>query len=645
MKIIKFLKKILILYLVSAMVFAENTILLNFEDADIKSIIELISKETNKNFLLDPRVRRQNITLIAEKPVSRDEAYSIFVSILRVYGYGVIESDNITKIVPISEVKQNETDVKNIEEYILKGDDISTAIISLKNIKAEKIAGILRPMIPSFGQVIAHGNSNSLIVLAPKSSLNKIIKVIKALEKSISNDIQIIQLQNSNAADIVAIMIKVEKKAIAKTNGLQIINDKNSNQIVLSGGTKEDRDRTEYNIKKLDSYRSDSGKTQVIYLNYAKAKELVATLKDIVKIYNTKNNKNKNVTDIAITADENTNSIIIQAPVSSMQEIKKTIAKLDIRKAQVLVQAIIVEISDNIAAEIGVRWLLNTSNAIGLIDFTGSANLINLIAGNNGLPNPSAIGSGSSVVFGNSLSNNRGWGALLKALRSNSEVNILSTPSVVALDNENAKIIVGQEIPFITGQSTQNSGNPFTTIQRKEVGLKLDITPQVNADNSIQLKIEQEVSSLQTAARLATGASDIITSKRSISTTVIIDNNEILILGGLTTRQTEEGEENIPIISSIPIIGNLFKNRRNQIDKRTLMIFVKADIIRDKKSSSALSRKKYSQIYQESKNRNQLSLISGDTSLNLLHIKELLAKEIKKITQEEEQIRKEDAGQ
>ncbi len=638
MKIIKFLNKVLTIYLISAMVFAQNTILLNFENADIKSIVELMSKETKRNFLLDPRVRRQNITLIAEKPVTKDEAYSIFISILRVYGYGVIESDNITKIVPISEIRQNETDVKDISEYKLKGDDISTAIISLKNIKAEQIAGILRPMIPSFGQVIAHGNSNSLIVLAPKSSLNKIVKIIKALEKKISNDIQLVQLKNSNTTDIVAIMTKIEKKAIAKTNGLLIVEDKNSNQIVLSGGTKEDRDRTETNIKKLDKSRRDSGKTQVIYLNYAKAKELATTLKDVVKTSD-KNSKNK---EVIITADENTNSIIVQAPISAMQEIKKTIAKLDIRKAQVLVQAIIVEIADNIAAEIGIRWLLNTNNAIGLIDFTGSANLINLIAGNGGSPNPAAIGSGSSIVVGDSLDNNKGWGALLKALRSNSEVNILSTPSVVALDNENAKIIVGQEIPFITGQSTQNSGNPFTTIQRKEVGLKLDITPQVNAGNTIQLKIEQEVSSLQTAARLATGASDIITSKRSISTSVIIDDNEILILGGLTTKQTEEGEENIPVLSSLPLIGNLFKSRRNQVDKRTLMIFVKADIIRNKKSSSLLSNKKYSQIYKKTQNRGPLSLISGDTSLDLSNIKKVLAQEVEKINKEYEKIITED---
>lgn len=621
MNIQLFLKRFLILYLINSMVMANTGVILNFEGASIKSITEIIAKETNKNFLLDPRIRDQKITLISEKPVSKEDAYSLFISILKAYGYGLIESDNLIKIIPINEVKQNETTIINVNKSQLKGDIMATAIISLKNIKAEQMTSIIRPMVPNFGQVIAHGDSNSVIILAPKSVLNKVKKIITELENRITHSIQIVSLKNSVSTEIVSIITRIEKKAIAKTNGLLIIEDKTSNQIILSGGTKEDRYRAISNIKKLDKSKKNTGNTQVIYLNYAKAKGLVAILKDLTKKANAQS-KNK----LSITADENTNSIIIQAPTSLMQEIKSTIKKLDIRKSQVLVQAIIIEISDNKAAELGVRWILNTEKSVGLIDFTGAGNLINLIAGNAGQPNPGALGTGSSIVVGNRFGDSsHGWGALLKALRSNSEVNILSTPSVVALDNEDASIIVGQEIPFITGQSTQNNGNPFTTIQRKEVGLKLNITPQINAGNAIQLKIEQEVSNLQASARIATGASDIITSKRNISTSVIINDNEILILGGLTTNQTEESVESVPVLSDIPLIGKLFTSSRNQLDKRTLMIFIKANIIRNSENDNSISNEKYSEIYEKSKQRKALSLISDDkNSMDLSIIKDYL---------------------
>ena len=598
----------------------DDTILLNFEKADLRTVIEVISKETQKNFLLDPRVRKQSITLIAEKPVNRSDAYDVFLSILRIYGYGAIESGDIVKIVPLSEARQNEVQLF-AQDQALKGDNLATIIIPLEDSKAEQMAGIIRPMIPSFGQVIAHGDSNSLIILAPLGIIKKVQDIINELEAKIKRTIKIVPLRYSQAGDIIEILTKLEKKAIAKTNGLLLVADKRSNQVIISGGTAKDKKRVVENIAQLDIAKKNLGNTQVIYLNYAKAKDLAALLKAIVTD-SAKGAKGAPI-NIKITADENTNSLVIYAPSGPMQEIKNTITKLDIRKAQVLVQAIIVEISDNNAAQLGVRWGVNTNSAVGLIDFTGAGSLINLLAGNAGSSNPAALGAGSSLALG-SFGNSKGWGLLLKALRSDSGVNILSTPSVVTLDNEEASIVVGQEIPFITGQSTQNSGNPFTTIQRKEVGLKLAVTPRINQGDAIQLKIDQEVSSLQSSARVATGASDIITAKRTINTTVIIDNNEILVLGGLTTQQTEQSAETIPGLSDVPFIGGLFKSEQNQSEKRTLMVFIKTNIIKSKQENRDIVHEKYTALYKTAANRKALALINKNNQLKLPTVNEFL---------------------
>ncbi len=608
-----------------------DQILLNFENVDLRAVIELISKETKTNFLLDPRVRKQNITLITQNPMSRKDAYDVFLSILRLYGYGVIEAKDFVKIIPLSEVRQNEVGLLE-QGKNLSGDKMATLIIALEKTKAEQMAGIIRPMIPSFGQVIAHGDSNSLIVLAPLGVLNKVNSIIDELESKVEQTIQIVPLKYATAADIIAILIKLEKQAIAKTNGLILIEDKRSNQIIISKGTQKDRNRVADYIAQLDIASKNSGDTQVIYLNYANAKDLAVLLKEVVA--NNKGDAKTKITQkVNITADENTNSLVVYAPSSVMREIKNTITQLDIRKAQVLVQAIIVEISDNNAAQLGVRWGVNTNSAVGLIDFTGAGSLVNLIAGNAGSANPAALGAGSSVALGNFNASGRGWGALIKALRSDSGVNILSTPSVITLDNEEASIVVGQEVPFVTGQSTQNSGNPFTTIQRKEIGLKLKVTPQINQGDAMQLKIFQEVSSLQSSARVATGASDIITAKRSIDTSVIIRDKEVLVLGGLTTQQTEQSAESIPGLSDLPFIGGLFASKQNQSEKRTLMVFIKTDIIRDSIDSQNIMREKYTRLYEEANHNNRrLGLIDKNNSLELPLIEDLLPDPIKRKT-------------
>lgn len=594
----------------------EGSILLNFQQADLHSIIEVISKETGKNFLLDPRIRKQKITLIAEQAVSPEDAYGVFLSILRIYGYGVVELDQLVKIIPINELKQNEIQLDKIGA---KSDDFISTIITLKKNKAEKMASIIRPMMPNFSQAIAHGDSNSLIVLGPAGVVNKIKKVIKQLESRIQKSLDIVSLKYSSANELVAIMLKLEAKAIAKTNGLIMIANKSSNQIIISGGVIEDRTRAISYINQLDVAKRNTGDTQVIYLNYAKAKDLAAILKEIIT--KTKNGNKK----ISITADKNTNSLVVYAPNGLMQEIKSTIAQLDIRKAQVLVQAIIVEISDSDIASLGVRWGANTDKAVGLIDFSGVGSLAGVggaIASGNALAGVAALGAGSSLALGNFSENGRGWGALLKALRGSANVNILSTPLVITLDNEEAELFVGQNVPVLKGQTLQNSGNPFTNYDRQDVGITLKVIPQINQGDAMQLKISQEVKNVQSSSSGVIGASSF--NERRIKTSVIINDKEILVLGGLTQQQTESSVEKISGLGDIPLIGGLFKSRNSNTEKRTLMVFIKTDIIRDFKTSQSISAEKYSALYKQTKNRKSLSLIDKNNQIVLPSISETM---------------------
>ncbi len=606
----KIISPILLLLISSIAIAEEKSVILNFQNADLHTIIEVIAKETEKNFLIDPRVRKQKITLIAESAVNPEDAYSMFLSILRIYGYGAIESDNLVKILPSNDIKQSEL---KLSKKINNGkgiDDVISVVIPLEKSKAEQMAGIIRPLIPSFGQIIAHGDSNSLLILAPVGVINKVKDIIDSLEGRIERALHIEPLKHSTAAEIVAIVNKLEKKAIAKTNGLLIIEDKSSNQIIISGGTISDRKRAISYIRQLDNAKKNKGDTQVIYLNYAKAKDLVGVLKDLIG----KTEKDKKGTKISITADENTNSLLVFAPGKTMQKIKNAIVQLDIRKAQVLVQAIIVEVSDNNLAELGVRWAANTGAAVGLIDFSGAGSLINLLGAGDGNLNPGALGSGSSLAIGN-FSGNSGWGALLKALRANADTNILSTPSVVTLDNEEAELFVGQEVPVLTGQTLRDDGNPFTSYERKQVGLTLKVTPQINRGDAMQLDIEQKVENVQTSSGGVIGASFF--NERKIDTSVIISDKEILVLGGLTTQQTENNTEKVSGLGDIPFIGGLFKSRRNSAEKRTLMVFIKTNIIRNFRDSHEISSEKYSALYEKINSRPPLELIDKDNFIVL----------------------------
>lgn len=613
----------------------EAPILLNFQNADLHTIIEVIAKETKKNFLLDPRVRKQKITLIAETPVSREDAYSMFLSILRIYGYGTIESGNVVKILPLNEVRQNEvqfntggtksgndkkgtsaTDSTDKTSTIINSpnDDFIALVVPLYKTKAEQMASIVRSMMPSFGQVIAHGNSNSLILLAPAGVMKKVKDVIKILEDKIEKVLNIVPLKYSTAANVVAIMIKLEAKAIAKTNGLLIIEDKQSNQIVISGGTKEDRVRAIASISQLDVAKKNTGTTQVIYLNYAKSKELAAILKELVTA--TDKNKKKDQ-GVSITADENTNSLVIHAPITMMQEIKNAIVQLDIRKAQVLIQAIIVEISDSDVANLGVRWGLNTKHGVGFIDFSGAGSLASIFTLTDNklrVSDTPAFGGGGNIGVGQiNKGNNRGWFAFLNLLKSDSEVNILSTPSVVTLDNEEATLFVGEEVSILTrrGEGT-TAGTTFTNFERKKVGLTLKVIPQINQGDAMQLKIEQKVENVQPGE---SGLQDF--TERNIKTSVVIADKEVLVLGGLTRQQIDNTSDKILGLSDIPILGKLFQSRRDSSNKRTLMLFIKTDIIRDFKTSQAISLEKYSNLYKETDDRKSLKLIDKNNTIIL----------------------------
>jgi len=380
---------------------------------------------------------------------------------------------------------------------------------------------------------------------------------------------------------------------------VRLASDERTNSILLSG-ERTVRARMRVIIEQLDTKQESDGNTQVIYLKYANALELVKVLTGVSDTLDDpkKTAKAAAKTSISIQADEATNALIITAPPGHFRSLQRVIRKLDIRRAQVLVEAIIAEISVDKAKELGVQWIFDGTPAgkgpVGIIDFGGGSPIgaVAATVAAGGIP---SIPSGTTLALGQFNDNTINFAALLRALDSDSASNILSTPSIMTLDNEEAEIIIGKNVPFVTGQyaSTGSTGgvNPFQTIQRKDVGLTLRVTPQINEGNAVQLKIEQEVSSLNKTA--SSGTSDIVTNKRVIKTTVMVDDSQTIVLGGLLDETLDQVHQKVPILGDIPIIGALFRSTQTVKVKRNLMIFLKPSIVRDATTQTLLTSEKY----------------------------------------------------
>jgi len=585
----------------------EPTITPNYKDADIKQIIEAVGAVTGKNFIIDPRVSAK-VTMLSSSPMSPDAFYEAFLSILEVHGYVTITTGDVIKVLPSASARQypglTSTDGAG-------ADDIVTQVIKVQNINAAQLVPILRPLIPQYGHLAAHPGSNMLIISDRAHNVQRIMSIIRRIDLSNDDDIEIVPLEHASATDIVRVLTALMQSP--RSDGapvtINLVADARTNSVLI-GGDKSERLRLRTLIAHLDTPLEHGGDTQVRYLRYADSEDLATKLQQHFSNRKTATAAGAPTggidSDVTVWADPQNNAIVISAPPKKMRELMLIVDKLDIRRAQVLVEAMIVEVTSDKISELGVTWAITDpsgNSPIGVTNFPGFGAGVAQIAGalgSGGAPADagSLLGEGGTIGVGRISDTGVSFAAILRALQANADTNIISTPTLVTLDNEEASINVGQEVPFVTG-SFSNTGsvggaiNPFQTIQREQVGVKLVITPQINEGDSLLLKISQEISSIAAAAE---GAVDLITNQRIIETTVIVEDGGILVLGGLIEDVLRESEQRVPILGSIPFIGALFRVRTTDKVKTNLMIFIRPTILRNKVQTALVTNAKYNYI-------------------------------------------------
>ncbi|MCZ0953607.1 MAG: type II secretion system secretin GspD [Rhodospirillaceae bacterium] len=587
----------------------------NYREADLRQVVEAVGEVTGRNFLVDPRVTGQ-VTFLSYSPMSAEAFYEAFLATLQIHGFIAVESEDVVRIVPDATARVH----PGLAEET-GGDRIVTQVVQLANVGAAQLVPILRPLIPQYGHLAAHPGSNTLIIVDRGSNVGRMLNIIGRMDQSTDEEIEVIRLENASASEVVTMLGALEQGAV--TEGIppmQIAADDRTNSILLSGPT-DRRLRYRALIAHLDTPSGEAGNTQVRYLNYASAEDLAQNLQ--AQFGSAASAEGAPPESINIWADAGTNSLIINAPARIMQDMNAVIDRLDIRRAQVQVDAIIVELSERRANELGVNWILQGSqeNApVGGTNFS-SANapgILQLASAAAGASGSGATGlsldpQGLLAAVGRIADSGSSWAALLSALASDTATNIVATPTLVTLDNEEATISVGSEVPFLTGQYGSTAGtvgtlNPFQTISRNPVGTTLTITPQINEGSGVKLVIVQETSSISPAVE---GAVDLVTDQRSITTSVFVDDGNILVLGGLIDDQLREVERRVPVLGRIPGLGALFRSQTTELDKTNLMVFIRPTILRDSAQAAFQTDAKYRYI-------RDLQLQQGEQSVQLM---------------------------
>jgi general secretion pathway protein D len=591
----------LLLFVVASLPVAQaEQITLNLNNADIEALIKTVSEHTGKNFVIDPRVKGK-VTVISAHPMDRDEFYQVFLSILEVHGFSTIPSGDLIKIVP--DVKAKQSGIPTVSGLNqLPGDQVVTRIIQVKNVTATQLVPILRPLIPQEGHLAAYPNTNVLIISDRRQNVDRLLKIIERIDQVSDSSIEVVTLQHASAAEVVRILNGLQDPAAkgAGANSVKLVADERTNSVLISGDPTS-RLRSKVLIQHLDTPFDNAGNAQVIYLKYANSKDLVSVLTGVSESMDKSKQAGgkaagKPDIPINIQADEASNALIITAPPDQYRSLEAIIRKLDIRRAQVLVEAIIAEVSYDKVKKLGVQWIVD-----GTPDGSGPVGVINLgspsitsIASAIKSSSAVSLGSGTLIGGGNFDSSSVNFAALIQALESDTSSNILSTPSLMTLDNQEAEIVIGQNVPFVTGSYTSTGGtsssvNPFQTVQREDVGLSLKVKPQINEGNAIKLEIEQEVSSIDDSA----SASDIVTKKRTIKTVVMVEDGNTIVLGGLIDENLRQTEEKVPILGSIPLLGALFRANSTTKEKQSLMVFLRPVILRDAATSTQIASSKY----------------------------------------------------
>jgi general secretion pathway protein D len=604
---------------------SQGSITPNYKDADLGQIIEAVSAVTGKNFIVDPRVRAQ-VTMLSSTPMSPQAFYEAFLSILQVHGFVAVPSGDVVKIVPDANARQ--LPANDLPSRVSStSDEIVTQVIAVKNVSAAQLVPILRPLIPQYGHLAAYPASNMLIISDRASNVSRMVRIIQRIDQTGDENIDVIPMQHASAAEVVRIVNSLYTTGGAEGGGVptvKMVADERTNSVLVSGESSQ-RLRLKTLITHLDTPLEAGGDTQVRYLRYADAEKISQKLREQITgitaaaapsggapgaagapvMVGGGGAADKGIT---IWAEPQTNALVVTAPPKVMRSIMSIVDRLDIRRAQVLVEAILVELSAEDSADLGINWLLGDRDAEGNIlpaaGFVRPVDGVGIGEILQGVLNPDSIQSlpsGLTLGVGQIVSSGFSWAALIRAIGGAGNTNIIATPSIVTLDNEEAEIKIAKEVPFVTGQYVTTGGgdgqfgNPFQTVQREEVGNILKITPQINEGDAVVLKISQEASNIAASAEQVS-QTDLITNKRTISTNVLVEDGGLIVLGGLISDEVREAQSQVPFLGSIPILGELFKTRSVDKVKTNLMVFIRPRILRDGVDAAIETNAKYNYI-------------------------------------------------
>jgi len=620
----------------------------SFKDTEIVEFVTIVGKNLKKTMIVDPNVRGK-VNVRSYDLLSEEQYYQFFLNVLDVYGFSAIEMDNnIIKIIRNKDAKTSSIPVIGSDGNIA-GDEMVTRIVEVKNVTVRELVPLLRQLSDQAGggNVTNYDPANVIMLTGTAATVNRLVKIIERVDRAGDQAVEIIKLQYASAGEMVRIIEAMNKTTGGKAGEAaflipKLVADDRSNSVIVSGESQA-RERVIHLIKRLDSELETSGNTRVYYLKYSKAQDLVKVLQGVSKtIASEENSSNKRTgtksgTDTSIEAHESTNTLVITGQPDMMRSLEGVIRQLDVPRAQVHIEAIIVEVFETDGVQLGVQWY---SEQGGFTQFNNGTTPISSVAAagvaartTDGTPGSTVVSDNGTTTInpdGNDVEGDytllaqvlgtvsggmfgimkNDWGAIVQAVSNDTDSNILATPSITTLDNEEAYFLVGAEVPIITGSQTgSNNANPFQTVERQEVGIKLLVKPQINEGNSVQLTIEQEVSSVSGA----TGV-DISINKREIKTTVMIESGQTVILGGLIDEDVQESVQKVPLLGDIPIIGHLFKSTASSTRKRNLMVFLRPTIITNANMMANMAKDKYNFIRADQlrKQEEGLSLMSDD---------------------------------
>ncbi len=568
---------------------ADDSWKINLKNADIREFVTQVSAITGKSFIIDPRVKG-DVTVISNVNMDEASVYQLFLSVLQVHGFAAVSAGSAIKIVQTVLAKQS----SNPDDFVddLDSQELVTRVITVTNAPSAEMVKVLRPLIPQYGHIAALSEPNVLIISDHAANINRLVEIINRVDIADSLEVAIINLKEAWVEDIVKLLEELAPDQIGKSakgpNRISIVASERTNSLVIKG-ERYTLARVKALVDQLDVPANRSGTIKVIQLSHSDATKMAEILSNLISSQS--KSSEDSMVEVSIQADEAINALVIRADPSNMIDLIGIIESLDVRRMQVLIEAAIVEVTSDFSQQLGSELAIGDASAgttpLGLTAPSGTlAQILQGLAAPAGvITAPSSLGESPLLAGGKVSTNGTSFAFIVKALAANSDVNLLSTPSITTMDNEEAKIVVGKNVPFRTGSTvtgSQGTTNPFTTIQREDVGLTLEVTPHINSDSLVRLLIHQEVSEVDASSLTVIGseaAADLITNIRTIDTTILVENGEVIILGGLIRDKETQAESRVPLLGSIPGLGALFRSRTKNIEKQNLLVFLRPTVL------------------------------------------------------------------